>query len=62
MSGKVEALADNPRPQDARELKGHSGDYRVDSGEYRILYTIDDAASVVTIWRIKHRREVYRRL
>ncbi|MBI5290820.1 MAG: type II toxin-antitoxin system RelE/ParE family toxin [Chloroflexi bacterium] len=28
--------------------------------DYRIVYEIDDSALVVTVWRIAHRREVYR--
>ncbi|MFN8455653.1 MAG: type II toxin-antitoxin system RelE/ParE family toxin [Anaerolineae bacterium] len=34
--------------------------YSLRVGVYRILYEIDDAARVVTIYRVKHRREVYR--
>jgi mRNA interferase RelE/StbE len=29
-------------------------------GDYRMLYTIDDDARVVTVFAIGHRREVYR--
>jgi mRNA-degrading endonuclease RelE of RelBE toxin-antitoxin system len=34
--------------------------YSLRVGVYRILYDIDDASQTVTIYRIKHRREVYR--
>ncbi len=37
---KLFSLCDNPRPQDHKQLKGYEGGYRVDQGEYRILYTI----------------------
>jgi len=30
-------------------------------GEYRIVYDVDDAAEVVTVYRMRYRREVYRR-
>jgi len=29
-------------------------------GDYRILYTVDDTAKAVQVYRIKHRKEVYR--
>ena len=35
-------------------------DYRLRVGPYRILYDIDDKVQVVTIYRVKHRREAYR--
>lgn len=35
---KVLSLNVNPLPADSQELKGYSGYYRVDSGEYRIVY------------------------
>jgi len=36
--------------------------YRVDSGEYRILYEIDDAERRVVVRVVKHRKDVYRSL
>jgi mRNA-degrading endonuclease RelE of RelBE toxin-antitoxin system len=30
-------------------------------GDYRVLYTVDDSARMVTIYAIGHRRDVYRR-
>jgi mRNA-degrading endonuclease RelE of RelBE toxin-antitoxin system len=30
-------------------------------GEYRIVCDVDDAGEVVTVYRIRHRREAYRR-
>jgi len=59
---KIFALLDNPQPQDCKALKGYTGGYRVDSGEYRILYTIEDNA--IRIFRVGKRNddEVYRNL
>ena len=55
----VTGLAENPRPTGAIKLKGETG-YRLRIGRYRILYEIDDAARVVIVYRVKHRRDVYR--
>lgn len=57
---KIDSLAGDPRPQDSKALPGYPGGYRVDSGEYRILYVIDDSTSVVTVFLVKHRRGAYR--
>lgn len=57
---KIDALAAEPRPNDHKKLLAMPGRLRVDSGEYRILYEIDDKAQIVTIARIRHRREAYR--
>lgn len=55
----INALAKTPRPSGAKMLKGDSA-FRVRVGNYRILYEIDDSTRTVTIYRVKHRRDVYR--
>ena len=55
----IDDLSLNPRPIGAKKLSGVEG-YRVRKGDYRILYTIDDKAKKITIYRIGHRREIYR--
>jgi mRNA interferase RelE/StbE len=57
---KMLALADNPRPPGCKKLKDTEGDWRIRVGVYRILYAIDDSHSLVTILRIRHRKEAYR--
>ena len=59
LSDLIEDLAKNPRPSGAKKLTGTDG-YRVRKGDYRILYLIEDASNKVRIYRIGHRREVYR--
>lgn len=58
---KMFSLRENPRPQDVKLLRGRERIYRVDSGEYRILYTIDDGRQAITILAAKHRKDAYRR-
>jgi mRNA interferase RelE/StbE len=53
------ALEDSPRPQGIKKLQGEEA-YRLRVGDYRVLYTIDDTAQIVTIYSVGHRREVYR--
>lgn len=56
---KILMLAGNPRPPGCKKLKGHSDIWRIRVGDYRLLYTVDDADMMVRISRIAHRREVY---
>ena len=56
---KIEALANHPRPRGSEKLSGEEK-YRVRQCDYRILYSIEDASTTVTIVKIGHRREVYR--
>jgi mRNA interferase RelE/StbE len=55
----MQGLADNPRPRQSIKLSGTES-YRLRVGDYRILYEINNPAKSVTVYRIKHRREVYR--
>jgi mRNA interferase RelE/StbE len=51
---------DTPRPAGCTKLAGTADGYRIRVGDYRIVYLIDDAAQIVTVTRVGHRREVYR--
>jgi mRNA interferase RelE/StbE len=53
------ALQGNPRPPGVRKLGGGER-YRLRVGDYRILYTIDDALQKIEVSAVGHRREVYR--
>ena len=57
---KIQALAADPRPRGSEKLVGYTDRYRLRQGNYRIVYLIDDEASSVTIYKIGHRRDVYR--
>jgi mRNA interferase RelE/StbE len=52
-------LADNPRPYGVKKLAGSKDAYRVRVSDYRILFTIDDKRKIVTIYRIRNRKEAY---
>ena len=53
------SLTENPRPHGSKKLTDKEG-YRIRVGDYRILYTIDDKAKVIVIYRIKIRAEAYK--
>ena len=58
--GKVRNLAQDPRPHGSEKLAGYDDRYRVRQGNYRIVYEIDDQAGHVTIYKIGHRKDIYR--
>ncbi|MFQ6057160.1 MAG: type II toxin-antitoxin system RelE/ParE family toxin [Methanosarcinales archaeon] len=57
----IESLKNEPRPRGVIKIKGNEG-YRIQVGNYRILYTIDDKDKVVKIFRVKKRGSVYSNL
>lgn len=58
---RLAALAEDPRPPGSEKLTGLDA-YRVRVGDHRIIYEVDDEARTVVITRVRHRREVYRKL
>ncbi len=59
IKSKIIPLMENPRPFGSAKMTGEEG-YRIKSGEYRVLYRIDDKKRIHYIYRIKHRKDAYR--
>ena len=57
----VELLARQPCPAGAKKLVGGRGEWRVRTGDYRIIYEIDDGVLLVLVLAVGHRRDIYRR-
>ena len=57
---RIQTLTSNPRPQASEKLAGYADRYRVRQGSYRIIYLIDDPRLEVTIFKVGHRKDVYR--
>ena len=55
----IRSLADNPRPPQVKKLSGQDR-YRMRQGNYRILYSIEDAELIITVVKVGDRRDVYR--
>ncbi|MEV7606021.1 type II toxin-antitoxin system RelE/ParE family toxin [Paenarthrobacter sp. NPDC089322] len=56
----IEILAESPRPPGAKKLVGSDNDWRVRTGDYRIIYEIRDSELIVLVVAIGHRRDIYR--
>ena len=57
----VELLGSEPRPAGAKKLVGGAGEWRVRTGDCRVVYEIRDEVLVVLVVAVGHRREIYRR-
>lgn len=55
----IGALEYDAPPPGARKLTGFDDAWRIRIGDYRVLYTIDGAEILVTVFRVAHRRDVY---
>jgi mRNA interferase RelE/StbE len=64
ISKKVLSLNLDPFPADSKKLKGYDKYYRVDSGEYRIVYTYNSTADLIEIILVGKRNddEIYKKL
>jgi len=61
----IVSLEENPRPHGAEKLASREHLYRIRAGPgkaYRVIYQIQDAALVVLVVKVGHRKDVYRSL
>ena len=58
MRGRIAQLASDPRPRGCKKLQSRM--FRVRQGVYRIIYRVDDENKVISIARVKSRKEAYR--
>ncbi len=61
---KVLMLNVDPLPSDSKQLKGYPSYYRVDSGEYRVIYQFNPDEDLVNVILVGKRNddEVYKQL
>jgi mRNA interferase RelE/StbE len=57
---RIQGLATNPRPHGSEKLAGYADRYRVRQGNFRFVYLIHDEGGAVTIFKVGHRKDVYR--
>jgi mRNA interferase RelE/StbE len=55
----ITSLANNPRPQGYKKLKGENA-YRIRVGNYRIIYEIEDDKIIVIVVSVGHRKDIYK--
>ena len=62
ISEKIDLLATDPRPPDARAIQQQKGISRLRVGDYRVLYRVRDDIVEIIVVRIAHRKDAYRNL
>ena len=61
VAAAIDLLAENPRHFGVIKMTGSSDGYRLRVGDYRVVFTLDDAAALVSIVRIASRQGAYRK-
>jgi mRNA interferase RelE/StbE len=52
-------LKNNPFPTGYKKLKGFKNLYRIRSGNYRVIYSIEHVLLIIEILKIAHRKDAY---
>lgn len=57
---RIDGLRLTPRPKGVRQVVGGERTYRLRVGVYRVIYQVDDASRLVTVFHVRHRKDAYR--
>ncbi|WP_125616020.1 type II toxin-antitoxin system RelE family toxin [Specibacter cremeus] len=61
VAAAIELLADDPRPPGAKKLVGGDGEWRVRTGDFRVIYEINDAVLTVLVVAVGNRRDIHQK-
>ena len=56
----IRKLSSNPRPRGSRKLRGYDDVFRIRTGVFRIIYSIENDRLLIIILKVGHRKDVYR--
>jgi mRNA interferase RelE/StbE len=56
----IKQLGVEPRPRGCRKLRAYDDIYRVRTGVFRILYSVEDDRLLVLVLKVGHRKGIYR--
>ena len=59
ISKLIKSLSDEPRPRGCKKLKSYDNLWRVRSGNYRVIYGIEDKILIVEVMEIGDRKDIY---
>jgi len=57
---RISELRLAPRPAGVRQVVGAERTFRLRAGVHRVVYQVDDAARLVTVLHVRHRKDAYR--
>ena len=61
VSTLVGEFAESPYTRNSEKLSGGENLFRVRIGDYRVVYQVDLKNRLITIFRVRHRKDVYRK-
>jgi mRNA interferase RelE/StbE len=56
----IKSLAENPRPRGCHKLRGYNDVYRVRTGVFRVIYSVEEERLLILVVKIGHRKDIYR--
>lgn len=62
VAGIIKELSSNPFPANCKKISGKLNAYRLKMGDYRVIYTVSHQENQIKIFRVRHRKDVYRNL
>jgi mRNA interferase RelE/StbE len=62
VANRIDLISSNPFTIEHQKLFGHENMFRCRVGDYRIVYTIDLKSKTITVERIRHRKDIYRKI
>ncbi|MBU2508510.1 MAG: type II toxin-antitoxin system RelE/ParE family toxin [Bacteroidetes bacterium] len=57
---KIKNLSENPKPKGCKKLVQSKDYWRIRVGNYRIIYDIVESSKIIRIYKIQHRKDVYK--
>ena len=58
----IDSLQINPRPVRCLKLESYESVYRIRSGNYQIIYSIDDNNLIIEVIKVGHRKNIYNKM
>ena len=62
IAGKIDSLAESLPNPDTTKMKGNNPFHKIRVGDYRIIYEIQEDLLLVLVFKIGHRKDIYRNL
>ena len=56
----IKTLEEDPFSFHSKKLVGSDSNYRLRVGQYRVLYEVNVKNKIITIFRIRHRKDSYK--
>lgn len=56
----IKQLGENPIPENSKKMSGFKDIYRIRSGSYRVIYSIENDELIIEIIKIGHRQNIYK--